>query len=95
MSNENKYVPKTTEEKREYAKQFTKGEIESYRKGQQSAYSHMSNSARRHSFFIYNNLKKDGQEQGQTQNFPTPPPAKQQSFFGGKEPKQPKKAKAS
>lgn len=56
---QNRYVPYTTEQKKEYAKQFTKREIASYRKGQQSAYGHMGNIGKRNSFFIYNNLKKD------------------------------------
>ena len=54
------YVPYTTEQKREYAKQFTPREIASYRKGQQSAYGHMGNIGKRNSMFIYNNLQKDG-----------------------------------
>lgn len=53
------YVPYTTEQKREYAKQFTPNEIKSYRKGQQSAYAHMGNIGKRNSFFIYDNLKKN------------------------------------
>ena len=49
MSEENKpYVPYTTEQKKEYAKQFTR-----------SAYAHMGNIGKRNSFFIYGNLKKD------------------------------------
>ena len=37
MSDENKkYVPYTTEQKKEYAKQFTPNEIKSYRKGKDS-----------------------------------------------------------
>ena len=60
MSEENKpYVPYTTEQKKEYAKQFTPNEIKSYRKGQRSAYAHMGNIGKRNSFFIYGNLKKD------------------------------------
>ena len=60
MSEENKkYVPYTTEQKKEYAKQFTPNEIKSYRKGQRSAYAHMGNIGRRNSFYIYDNLKKD------------------------------------
>ena len=60
MSDENKKcVPYTTEQKKEYAKQFTPNEIKSYRKGQRSAYAHMGNIGRRNSFFIYDNLKKD------------------------------------
>ncbi len=54
------YVPYTTEQKKEYAKQFTKREIASYRKGQQSAYGHMGNIGKRNSLYIYNNLQKDG-----------------------------------
>ena len=54
-----RYTPYTTEQKKEYAKQFTKREIASYRKGQQSAYAHMGNIGKRNSFFIYNNLKND------------------------------------
>ena len=60
MSEQNKpYVPYTTEQKKEYAKQFTPAEIKSYRKGQQSAYAHMGNIGKRNSFFIYDNLKKN------------------------------------
>lgn len=60
MSEENKkYVPYTTEQKKEYAKQFTPNEIKSYRKGQRSAYAHMGNIGKRNSFYIYDNLKKD------------------------------------
>ena len=60
MSEENKkYVPYTTEQKKEYAKQFTPNEIKSYRKGQRNAYAHMGNIGRRNSFYIYDNLKKD------------------------------------
>lgn len=57
------YVPYTTEQKKEYAKQFTPREIQSYRKGQQSAYAHMGNIGKRNSFFIHNNLQKDGAAQ--------------------------------
>lgn len=57
MSEENKKY--TTEQKKEYAKQFTPNEIKSYRKGQRSAYAHMGNIGRRNSFYIYDNLKKD------------------------------------
>ena len=68
MSEENKkYVPYTTEQKKEYAKQFTPNEIKSYRKGQRSAYAHMGNIGRRNSFYLYDNLKKD--------ETATPPPA--------------------
>ncbi len=62
-----RYTPYTTEQKKEYAKQFTKREIASYRKGQQSAYAHMGNIGKRNSFFIHNNLKND--------EAATPPPA--------------------
>ena len=65
-----RYIPYTTEQKKEYAKQFTKREIASYRKGQQSAYAHMSNIGRRNSNFIHNNLKND-----EAATTPTPPPA--------------------
>ena len=68
------YVPYTTEQKKEYAKQFTKGEIRSYRKGQQSAYAHMGNIGKRNSFFIYDNLKKD-----ETATPPAPPVNKSKS----------------
>ncbi len=54
-----RYKPYSTEEKREYAKQFTPNEIKSYRKGQQSAYAHMGNIGKRNSFFIHDNLKKN------------------------------------
>lgn len=53
------YVPYTTEQKKEYAKQFTPEQIKSYRNGQRSAYAHMGNIGKRNSFFIYGNLKKD------------------------------------
>ncbi len=57
MSDENKkYVPYSTEQKKEYAKQFTPNEIKSYRKGQRSAYAHMGNIGKRNSFFIYDNV---------------------------------------
>ena len=60
MSEENKpYVPYTTEQKKEYAKQFTPEQIKSYRNGQRSAYAHMGNIGRRNSFYIYDNLKKN------------------------------------
>lgn len=60
MSDDNKkYIPYTTEQKKEYAKQFTPNEIKSYRQGQRSAYAHMGNIGKRNSFFIYDNLKKD------------------------------------
>lgn len=62
-----KYVPYTTEQKKEYAKQFTKREIASYRKGQQSAYAHMGNIGRRNSLYIHGNLQCD--------EAATPPPA--------------------
>ena len=63
-----KYTPYTTEQKKEYAKQFTPEQIKSYRKGQQSAYAHMGNIGRRNSFFIHDNLQKN---EAAT---PTPPP---------------------
>lgn len=53
------YVPYTTEQKKEYAKQFTPEQIKSYRNGQRSAYAHMGNIGKRNSFFIYGNLNKD------------------------------------
>ena len=62
-----RYTPYTTEQKKEYAKQFTKREIASYRKGQQSAYAHMGNIGKRNSLFIHGNLQRDGEA--------TPPPA--------------------
>ena len=54
-----RYVPYTTEQKKEYAKQFTPEQIKSYRNGQRSAYAHMGNIGKRNSFFIYDNLKKN------------------------------------
>lgn len=59
MSEQQRFVPYTTEQKKEYAKQFTPNEIKSYRKGQQSAYAHMGNIGKRNSFFIHDNLKRD------------------------------------
>ncbi|MDE7087044.1 MAG: hypothetical protein K2O67_02505 [Clostridia bacterium] len=64
------FTPYTTEQKREFAKQFTPEQIKSYRKGQQNAYAHMSNIGRRNSSFIHNNLKND-----EAATPPTPPPA--------------------
>ena len=64
------FTPYTTEQKREFAKQFTPEQIKSYRKGQQNAYAHMSNIGRRNSSFIHNNLKNGG-----AATPPTPPPA--------------------
>ena len=66
-----RYTPYTTEQKKEYAKQFTARERASYRKGQQSAYGHMGNIGKRNSLYIYNNLQKDGAA--------TPPPAPAES----------------
>ena len=59
MSEQQRFVPYTTEQKKEYAKQFTPNEIKSYRKGQQSAYAPMGNIGKRNSFFIHDNLKRD------------------------------------
>ena len=64
------FTPYTTEQKREFAKQFTPEQRKSYRKGQQNAYVHMSNMGRRNSNFIHNNLKND-----EAATPPTPPPA--------------------
>ena len=73
-----RYVPYTTEQKKEYAKQFTPEQIKSYRKGQQSAYAHMGNIGKRNSFFIYDNLKKNEATP------PTPPPANKPKGNGRK-----------
>lgn len=73
-----RYTPYTTEQKKEYAKQFTPEQIKSYRKGQQSAYAHMGNIGRRNSFFIHDNLKKNEAAP------PTPPPANQPNGNGRK-----------
>lgn len=73
-----KYTPYTTEQKKEYAKQFTPEQIKSYRKGQQSAYAHMGNIGRRNSFFIHDNLKKNEATP------PTPPPANKPKGNGRK-----------
>lgn len=61
------FTPYTTEQKREFAKQFTPEQRKSYRQGQRNAYGHMANIGRRNSTFINNNLKKD--------EAATPPPA--------------------
>ena len=59
MSEENKkYVPYTTEQKKEYAKQFTPNEIKSYRKGQRSAYAHMGNIGRKFLFHLRQSEKE-------------------------------------
>lgn len=73
-----RYTPYTTEQKKEYAKQFTPEQIKSYRKGQQSAYAHMGNIGKRNSFFIYDNLKKNEATP------PTPPPANKPKGNGRK-----------
>ena len=73
-----RYTPYTTEQKKEYAKQFTPEQIKSYRKGQQSAYAHMGNIGRRNSFFIHDNLKKNEAAP------PTPPPANKPKGNGRK-----------
>ena len=73
-----RYTPYTTEQKKEYAKQFTPEQIKSYRKGQQIAYAHMGNIGRRNSFFIHDNLKKNEATP------PTPPPANQPKGNGRK-----------
>lgn len=61
------FTPYTTEQKREFAKQFTPEQRKSYRQGQRNAYGHMANIGRRNSTFINNNLKND--------EAATPPPA--------------------
>ena len=61
------FTPYTTEQKREFAKQFTPEQRKSYRQGQGNAYGHMANIGRRNSTFINNNLKND--------EAATPPPA--------------------
>ena len=60
MSNSNSnFKPRTTEEKKAFGKQFSAKEKMSYRKGQRSAYSHISNTARRQSVFVGSNIKSD------------------------------------
>lgn len=61
------FTPYTTEQKKEFAKQFTPEQRKSYRKGQQNAYAHMGNIGRRNSQYIYGNLQHD--------EATTPPPA--------------------
>jgi hypothetical protein len=53
------FVPFTTEQKKEYGKQFSKAQKTSYYKGKQNAYSHMGNTAIRESKFVHDNLAKD------------------------------------
>ena len=70
MADESKdFTPYTTEQKKEFAKQFTQKEIQSYHKGRRNAYSHMANIGKRESFFIQNNLNGDN-------TAPAPPPAR-------------------
>ena len=64
------FTPYTTEQKREFAKQFTPEQRKSYRQGQRNAYGHMANIGRRNSTYINNNLKND-----EAATPPTPPPA--------------------
>jgi hypothetical protein len=54
------FVPYTTEQKKEFAKQFTPNEIKSYHRGRRNAYSHMANIGNRESLFIQSNMAKDG-----------------------------------
>ena len=54
------FVPYTTEQKREYGKQFTREQRISYRQGQRNAFSHIGNIAKRNSNYINTNLKNDG-----------------------------------
>jgi len=70
MEQEKKFTPYTTEQKKEFGKQFSKDQKISYRKGQRNAYSHMANTAKRQSFFVGDNIKKDEA---------APPPKKQQA----------------
>ena len=53
------FVPFSTGEKKEFGKQFSTKEKTSYRKGQRNAYSHMANTAKRQSFFVGDNIKKN------------------------------------
>jgi len=72
MADESKdFTPYTTEQKKEFAKQFTQKEIQSYHKGRRNAYSHMANIGKRESFFIQNNLNGDTAPPP-----PAPPPAR-------------------
>jgi len=59
MEDKQPFIPFTTEQKKDFGKQFSPKEKLSYRKGQRSAYSHMSNTARRESIFINENLPKE------------------------------------
>ncbi|MCL2228888.1 MAG: hypothetical protein FWC00_03605 [Firmicutes bacterium] len=49
------FVPYNTEQKKEYAKQFSPEQIASYHKGRQSAYQHSANMANREAKFIREN----------------------------------------
>ena len=48
------FVPYTTEQKKEFAKQFTPEQRESYHRGRQNAYQHSANMAGRQAKFIRN-----------------------------------------
>lgn len=61
------FTPYTTEQKKEFAKQFTPEQRRSYRQGQKNAYAHMGNIGRRNSLYIHGNLQRD--------EAATPPPA--------------------
>ena len=65
------FKPYTTEEKKEFAKQFTPEQRRSYRQGQKNAYAHMGNIGKRNSLYIHGNLQND---EAATQP-PAPPPA--------------------
>jgi hypothetical protein len=59
-----KFVPFTTEERKAFGKQFTPKEKASYYHGKRQAYSHMSNTARRESVFVSENLKNGNSVKG-------------------------------
>jgi hypothetical protein len=54
-----KFTPFTTEERKAFGKQFTPKEKASYYHGKRQAYSHMSNTAKRESMYVSENLKAD------------------------------------
>jgi len=53
------FIPFTSEQRKEFGKQFTPEQKTSYYKGKRQAYSHASNMARRESIFVSDNLKND------------------------------------
>ena len=66
------FTPFSTDERKEFGKQFTTKEKTSYYKGKQNAYSHAANMAKRQSIFVHGNLNKDTTKAPNTANAKPP-----------------------